>query len=106
MMVCWYTSDKTRETVKMKTIWKFLLRINDRQVVVLPHGAQMLTIQMQGHHPCLWALVDPSRPPQQRGIQMYGTGHPATDAGVYIATFQTGPLVFHVFEDREEVLAS
>lgn len=85
----------------MKTIYKYPLQITDRQTIDMPGDAQLLTVQMQLGVPCLWALVEPEMPQRNHVIQIYGTGHPADDAGVYIATFQTGPYVFHVFEDRE-----
>lgn len=84
----------------MKTIWKFPLIITDHQSVPMPTGATLLDVQMQGDSPCLWALVDPkttSRTPVHIGMR--GTGQPISEpVGNYIATFQTGPLVFHVFE--------
>lgn len=87
----------------MKSTWKYPLSITDRQIVSMPQGAQILTVQVQHDTPCLWALVNSENPLQARGIQIFGTGHPASNAGEYIGTFQVagGSLVFHVFEDRD-----
>jgi len=83
----------------MKTIYKYPLEINDQQTVNLPSSARLLTVQVQNGVPCLWALVDTADRESPRLIQMFGTGHPSETAGVYIATFQFGPLLFHVFEN-------
>lgn len=84
----------------MRTIWKFPLQITDRQNVNLPPNAQLLDVQVQDRQPCLWAMLDPEEPRESREIQIFGTGHPATDAGTYVATFQYKFLVFHVFHGR------
>jgi hypothetical protein len=98
-------------TFGKKKIWKYPLVANSdwrtikgRQVIEMPGNARILTVQVQGDTPCLWALVEVGEPPRARGIQIYGTGHQADDAGVYIGTFQLaqGQLVFHVFEDRDD----
>ena len=83
-------------------IWKFDLRIDDLQIVEMPLGAQLLTVQEQGGWPRLWALCDESAPIRPRRIAMYGTGRPINEhPGIYIATFQIecGELVFHAFEE-------
>jgi hypothetical protein len=87
-----------------KVIWKFTLETTDNQVIEMPIGAEILTVQMQGSTPCLWALVNPDVVKEQRRIEIYGTGHEMRyDMRVnqkYIGTYQLagGGLVFHVFE--------
>lgn len=88
----------------MKTIYKYQLQPLDRQLVPMPNGAQILTVQMQGEHPCVWAMVDIDKPVVVREIRMYGTGHPIDhDPGRYIGTIQMrgGQLIFHFFEVTE-----
>lgn len=83
-------------------IWKWPLMITDRQTIEMPSGAKMLTVQMQGERPQLWALCDETNPLTERKIAIYGTGNPVPDEpGQYIATFQShgGLLVWHVFEE-------
>ena len=82
-------------------IWKWPLQITDRQAQMMPAGAEVLTVQMQGHQPQLWALVDPEKPRGLRHFQAVATGEPFDDEGMkYVATFQIngGSLVFHLFE--------
>jgi len=86
----------------MLTIYKYPIEPRDF-TLTLPERARLLTVQTQYSRPCLWALVDPEAPPEERHFVTYGTGHPVTDDPVrltYIGTFQLegGMLVFHLFE--------
>ena len=83
-------------------IWKYALPVVSRQIIEMPIGSQLLTVQTQADEPHLWALVDPGLPTEEREILMYGTGHPIDPPGRYIGTFQQvdGTLVFHVFDSR------
>lgn len=85
----------------MKTIWKYPLDLQDKQTVMMPEGAEILTVQMQGAA-CLWALVDSRNVLTDRVIEIFGTGNPMhSDMGVerrYIGTIQQPPFVWHVFE--------
>lgn len=89
----------------MKTIWKFPLQTTDQQSLEMPESAEILSVQVQGETPCLWALVDPQAIRLTRVFETFGTGHPVpVDAGhirrKFIGTYQllSGALVFHVFE--------
>jgi hypothetical protein len=88
-----------------KTIYKYPLLVTDYQDVLLPIGAEILTIQTQDQNACLWALADPNEPnKERRSIEIFGIGHLIHyGMGVsrkYISTFQLrgGSLVFHAFE--------
>lgn len=84
----------------MKTIWKFPINITDGQELSIPEGGKILCVQTQAEIPCIWVLVDPKNKKIKRKIFVYGTGHPVDNDNInYIGTFQTGPLVFHVFEE-------
>lgn len=86
----------------MKTIWKFRLGAMGYERISMPAGAQLLTVQMQGSEPQLWAVVDTSTPAvEQRTIAIFGTGHPLpVGLGQYLGTIQLhgGSLIFHAFE--------
>jgi len=87
--------------MKNLTIWKFGLDVADRQYVVMPIGAQILSVQEQHGSLVLWALVNPTAYDVRREISMYGTGHAVPDEpGRYIGTVQQadGDLVWHFFE--------
>lgn len=86
----------------MKTIYKYPLKIQDKQTVSIPMGAQILSVQVQDEVVCLWALVDPELPKKEFEFQMLGTGHDASHINanyLHIGTVQLddGNLVFHVF---------
>lgn len=83
-------------------IWKWTLAVKDEQTIDMPMDAKILSVQMQGESPQVWALVNEHQPRKQgRRIAIYGTGNPIPDVpGEYISTFQMhgGQLVFHAFE--------
>ena len=99
-----------------RTIWKFELDIVDSQVMLMPRGAKILTVQTQlvvepqDHNhvePHIWALVDPQTELVGHGFLVAGTGHTidTKDAisGEYVGTFQMhgGALIWHVFDMGE-----
>ena len=89
-----------------KTIWKFELKIMDEQLIHMPKGADLLSVQTQNGIPCMWVLVDPNNDTEDRYFEVFGTGHKVhCDMGVereYVGTFQmhNGGLVFHLFERK------
>lgn len=86
----------------MKTIWKFELKVDGRQEIDLPEGAQIMSVQEQHGSLCLWAMCEHGAIPKRRTIRIYGTGHAVSDADrlTFIGTVQMrgGVLVWHVFE--------
>ena len=85
----------------MLTIHKYPLELADLQAIELPHGAEILTVQVQHDVPVLWAKVDTTNHAARRLIHLVGTGNPLVDhAARYIATIQLhgGALVLHAFE--------
>lgn len=83
-----------------KTIWKFPLIIQDRQLCRMPAGAEVLCVQLQHGCPYLWAVVNKTARLVDRYFLIRGTGHDAFGVGRYVGTFHMagGDLVFHVFE--------
>ena len=89
----------------MKTIWKFPIPTTDIQEISIPQGAEILTVQMQGDMPCLWAIIDTDASLEPRTILTLGTGHKGLELSNggqprYIGTYQIfgGSLIFHVFD--------
>lgn len=82
------------------TIYKYPIDIRDEQLVKMPKDAKILTVQMQGDNPTLWALVDEKAEKEYRKIRIIGTGHPIPDADslTYIGTIQERMFLWHVFE--------
>ncbi len=81
------------------TIWKFELEITDLQRVFMPHGATILSAANQNGKVCLWAMVNPKHPAQERVIEIIGTGNPIQPMQRhFIGTVVVNPFVWHVFE--------
>ena len=84
-----------------RAVWKWPIQFADEFTLSMPVDATVLTVAMQGGHPCIWALVSVDAPMAVRTFHLYGTGHNVL-AGPerYIGTFQTpgAGLVFHLFE--------
>ena len=84
----------------MKTIYKYPVPVTDRPTILLPDAAEILTVQVQDGNIMLWAVADPEKPIHNRRLWLYGTGHPMWGTeGRYIATVQTGKLVWHIFDE-------
>lgn len=87
-----------------KAIYKYSFDLKDRQTIVMPEGAEILSVQTQHEVPCLWAMVAPENKTEIRLFEVFATGQIIPcDMGVkrkYIGTFQVqgGHLVFHLFE--------
>lgn len=84
------------------TIWKYPLEIYESQSIAMPEGAEILAVQLQDGNPCLWALVDPSRPTGPVLVQAVRTGRAFDPMGEYIGTcvMFDGELALHVFASR------
>ena len=63
----------------MTTVWKYPLKIVDRQVLEIPHpssGSKILHVDVIDNEIFLWVEVNPENPPVQTTILCFGTGHP------------------------------
>ncbi len=81
------------------TIWKFPLLTITPQSIMMPKGAQILSCQMQGVVPCLWAIVDPDAALEARTVHIIGTGHRVPMSLQFVSTIQMagGSLILHIF---------
>lgn len=89
----------------MKTIYKYPVDGSEALgdiTLNIPQGGQVLDVQVQGGIPCIWVLVESTKPIVQRVFRIIGTGHRINVNTVldYIGTFQldNGDLVYHLFE--------
>jgi hypothetical protein len=90
-----------------KTIWKFELAIDNKSVILMPKGAEILSVQLQNNSPVIWAQVNPTELDKEpRVFEMFGTGHPVPcDIGIdrkFLGTIQPiengFSFAFHIFE--------
>lgn len=85
----------------MQTVYKYPVQAHDYFEVMMPAGAQVLTVQLQYGDAQMWALVNPDAPQRVYRFRLAGTGHPIEETNLqYIGTFQAmgGGLIFHLFE--------
>lgn len=82
------------------TIWKYVLRVIDSQLVAMPEGAQILSAHVQNGELCIWALVNPGAVKKPRTIEINGTGHRLSSKvnRRFIGTVLVHQFVWHVFE--------
>lgn len=81
-------------------IYKYPIHLKKKSVF-MPAGARILTVQMQGDTPTIWALVDPAKKPCDRLIHVFGTGWDIPKhIDRYIGTWQDGGFVWHLFEEQ------
>lgn len=88
----------------MDIIHKYPLELVDEQVLSLPDGAEVLTIQEQAGIICAWVWVrhaEHSFCSVDKTLRIVGTGHPVSPCSTtrYITTLQVGPMVWHFFEE-------
>lgn len=80
-------------------IYKYPIRITDEQTILLPKGAQPLSIGYQSGDIMLWCLIDPDAEKAAREIRVVGTGHDFEPTGwQYLGSaWWTPPFVWHVW---------
>ena len=85
------------------TIWKWPLRIVDRQTITAPGGTRFLHVEYQGYDLCLWGEVDPRNPNKVVQIYIVSTGQLFNENAAYIGTALTPDdrLVWHVYRGGE-----
>jgi len=92
----------------MNVIYKYPLKVTDRQDVELFQDCDILSIQRQNEKPYMWVMHDTSKPVMRVTIRCIGTGQPIDKQDhqllKFISTVQSGPpppldieLVWHWF---------
>lgn len=84
--------------MSVNTIWKFQLKLQDRQKISMPVENAVLHVGLDpNRNICLWAAVDSKAPVSDVEIVIVGTGHPLPHVGSYIGTIVIAAYVWHVF---------
>jgi len=92
-----------RREIKLK-IFKYVIE-DRRQMISLPKGAVILSLQNQREAICFWALIDPEAETERRIFHVVGTGHEIgqefLDNSNYIGSLQQqgGLYVWHIYEE-------
>lgn len=86
-------------------IWKFPLKVSDYQLLEIPIGSVILSIQTQNEIPSLWALIyNINAPKETIKLRTIGTGisieMSEIDVRDFLGTYQlkAGRYVYHVFQ--------
>lgn len=86
----------------MKTIYKYPIT-STNCVIFLPAHAKIISAAPQGSQHVIWAVVDTDAAfSQERRIRVFMTGQdmgPLAHRMEHIATYQVGPIVYHIFEE-------
>lgn len=87
-------------------IWKYVVKIERHQTVVMPKGSVLLDMQDQDGELAVWAAVPIERglhPDNvERSLSVVGTGSDLPSGEqAYVATAQQGPYVWHLFDGGE-----
>jgi len=87
----------------MKTIYKYPFEMVDSFNINVSKDAEVLTVQVQNHQPCIWVLTNPNAELVPKRFTIYGTGHDINTECKnmkYIGTFQLhhGTFIGHLFE--------
>ena len=79
-------------------IFKYFVDMMSDPVIVMPDGADILTVSIQNNEMVVWAKVDPSVA-YFRAYQFYvvGTGFDVPKDAKYLETVQDDGSVWHIF---------
>jgi hypothetical protein len=89
-----------------KVIYKYQIELPYGQhEVMMPIGAEILSVQLQRGKPCFWALVDPDAKTELRTVEILTTGLTIHDSDKYLKEFKyigtcqllNGNFVAHLF---------
>lgn len=85
-------------------IWKYELAAVEQQVLSMPLGATILSVQVQYGMPVLYSMANTFQAVEPRHIYMFGTGESMPNIPMtYIGTILLAEdnLVLHVFEVKD-----
>jgi hypothetical protein len=86
----------------IQRVYKYVFE-DFEQSFSMPRNAQFLCGDIQNALTCIWMLVDPQAPLENRRFYIYGTGDPILiENPIYRATYFEGNFVWHIFELGKE----
>lgn len=85
-----------------RSVYKYPIEIDDTQTLILPRGAEILSVINQFEEVCIYALVDTETDETEKySLQCYGTGHTIRHDSSYkflgTVSMHSGHFVLHVF---------
>lgn len=86
-----------------KTVWKYELKLIERQALMVPTIFEPLRLGKQGENICLWSLVILEDPQWKIGILCIGTGRPVPMNAKYIGSISDGPFEWHFWQESRSI---
>lgn len=84
-----------------RRIYKYPFPVADLVEVDMPAGAKIVHVDVQRGTACIWALVDPTHPPEVHRFRVVGTGHSVGDDEEHVATFLMPPFAWHLLREMK-----
>jgi len=86
-----------------RTVWKFPIRMQARQEVLVGDNPRIVHVGEQHDQPCIWVDHDPQPEHTAKvrlAFEIVGTGHRVPSSGKHVGTFMVdgGTFVFHVYD--------
>lgn len=91
----------------MRKVFKYTFTVTELVTLNLPRVHEILCVDYQQGMPlrqgCLWALANPDTGPMEVRFRVYGTGHEIDPEDIlgHVASWQSGPFVWHMFNARD-----
>lgn len=91
----------------MEVIYKYQFTISEQFEISMPRDAKILSVEIQPAPndfgpgiPCLWAIVDKTKPLEHRFFNVVPTDRELAKIPVhaYIGTIRDGEFVWHIFD--------
>lgn len=83
----------------MKTVYKYPVpRHSTGFGLMLPVGAKFIRIGFQREELQIWFEVIPGNSLESVSFKVFGTGHEIPDSATWLATFDDGPFVLHLYK--------
>ncbi len=84
--------------MKHRKIHKFpISRTADKFDIQIDPGFRFVRLQFQKDVLCMWAEIDASKVRQAMKFEFFGTGMAISESGQYLATYDDGPFVKHLY---------
>ncbi len=82
----------------MKKVFKYPIPRNRSKFgVVLPVGYKFIRVSFQDEQLQMWCEVEDNKRSEQANFQCFGTGHEIPLSATWLATYDDGPFVFHLY---------
>ena len=85
----------------MKTIYKYTLKFDCSNQILMPKDSLVIKFAIQNNQPCIWAIVDTDSIYENRIFSVVGTGWQIENNMRYIDTILDGQFVWHLFEQTQ-----